>query len=263
MSTGMRGSKFGVSLGEKRQAILEAFAGRPWLRALHVHTGSQGYSLDSLVEGIRRVMALGVEIRASCGRPLAAIDIGGGMPVDYRSDAGWPRFGEYAAALRERVPELFEGEFKIVTEFGRSLHAKAGWTASRVEYTKQSGGRRIAVVHAGADLFLRTAYMPETWPLRITVYQPDGTPKEGATAPWDIAGPLCFSGDFIARDRELPAIEPGDLVVVHDTGAYTLTMWSRYNSRLAPAVWGHEGDPPRLGMLKPAETMEQLLGFWE
>jgi diaminopimelate decarboxylase len=220
-----------------------------------------------MVEGARRVVDLALEIQAERGAPIELFDLGGGLPVDYAGGAGAPGFSEYAAALKQRAPELFAdaapcGPKRLATEFGRSLSAKIGWVASRVEYTKTSGERRIAVIHAGADLFVRAAYLPEVWSHRVTVHDPSGAPKEGPLEAWDVAGPLCFSGDLIARDRALPAIAPGDIVVVHDAGAYTLSMWSRYNSRRAPAVYGHEGDPPEISRLKPPEAIEDLLRFW-
>ena len=134
--------------------------------------------------------------------------------------------------------------------------------ASRVEYTKIAGGRSIAVIHAGADLFVRAAYAPQHWHHRVSVFDAGGSPKGGALSPWDVAGPLCFSGDLVARERLLPPIEPGDIVVVHDAGAYTLSMWSRYNSRRAPAVHGFEGETPRLRLLKRAETEDEVRRFW-
>jgi diaminopimelate decarboxylase len=129
-----------------------------------------------------------------------------------------------------------------------------------VEYTKRSGECRIAVIHAGADLFLRQVLAPEAWSLRVSVHHPDGRPKSGAPEPWDIAGPLCFSGDLLARGRSLPPIEPGDLVVVHDAGAYTLALWSRYNSRCSPVVLAH--GPEGLMVLRRAETVDEVLRFW-
>ena len=146
---------------------------------------------------------------------------------------------------------------------GRALHAKAGWFASRVEYTKRAGSRDLAVIHAGADLLVRTAYAPEVWPHRISVHDATGLLKTADVGPWDIVGPLCFSGDRVAEQRQLPAIVPGDIVVVHDVGAYTLSMWSRYNSRQAPAVYSVEGDGPvDVTLMKPAETVDEVLRFW-
>lgn len=261
MSTAIPTSKFGVTLDEHRGRILEAFRTFPWLRALHVHVGSQGCPLDLCAEGVRRVAELASEIEAAAGRRVEVLDIGGGLPVSYDDDRP-PAFDAYARALRSAVPSLFDGGFQLVTEFGRAVSAKAGWVASRVEYTKIAGGRRIAVIHAGADLFVRTAYMPDKWFHRVTVLDPSGSPKSGPEEPWDIAGPLCFSGDLVARERPLPPIEPGDLIVVHDAGAYTLSVWSRYNSRRAPAVYGYEGESPRLRLLKGAESEEDVRRFW-
>jgi diaminopimelate decarboxylase len=261
-STATRTSKFGVTLDEHRAAIVDAFARHPWLVGLHAHVGSQGCALDLMAESARRLVDLADEIEARRGRAIALLDIGGGLPVDYTSDDVRPTFAEYAALLRERVSELFSGRFRLATEQGRSVFAKGGWAASRVEHVKRAGGRDIAVVHFGADLFVRTAYLPATWPHRITVHDGAGAPKEGPTSPRDIAGPLCFSGDLLAEARLLPPIEAGDFVVVHDAGAYTLGMWSRYNSRRAPAVIGYTLDPPQLRLLKPAETVDDVLRFW-
>src|SRR5262245_5064844 len=93
------------------------------------------------------------------------------------------------------------------------------------------GGQAIAIVHCGADLLPRTCYLPTVWPLRVSVADATGRIKEGAPISYNIAGPLCFSGDLIARERPLPSISVGDWLIVHDVGAYTLGMWSIYNSR--------------------------------
>jgi diaminopimelate decarboxylase len=126
-----------------------------------------------------------------------------------------------------------------------------------VEYTRPDG---IAVIHLGADAFIRTALRPEEWFHEVEVFDPEGRPKSGPLTEWSIAGPLCFSGDFVARQRLLPPIEPGDVIAIRDTGAYTLSMWSRYNSRLAPAVYGFDGGALRL--LKARETTGDILHFW-
>jgi diaminopimelate decarboxylase len=254
--TGGPGSKFGVSLESDRGAILAAFAEYPWLDGLHVHTGSQGVPLSVLVEGVRRAFALAGEI-AERGRAPKVIDIGGGLPARYRPTDAPPTFADYAAALRAQVPEFASGRFQLLTEFGRALFAGSAVAVSRVEYTRPGP---TAVVHFGADLFLRAVYRPDDWFHALDVRDRDGVRKRGPLSPWSVAGPLCFSGDFIARDRRLPPIVPGDLVVVHDVGAYTLAMWSRYNSRPMPAVYGLEHGVLR--PLKPRETVDEVVRFW-
>ena len=254
--TGGRGSKFGVDLDAQREPIIDAFLRHAWLDGVHVHAGSQGLPLAMMVRAIHRVVGFALELE-SRGKPIRTVDIGGGLPVRLGDGDPPPSFQDYAAALRAEVPELFSHGWQLITEFGRSIFAPCAVALSRVEYVRPG---RVAVVHFGADLLLRAAYRPEQWPYEVVVLDPHGAPRTGAAAPWNIAGPLCFAGDFIARDRPLPDIEPGDLLAVLDVGAYTLSMWSRYNSRPAPAVWGLDGD--RLVMLKPRESLDDLLRFW-
>lgn len=259
-STGMQGSKFGIDLDAHREEVLAAASKWSWIDGLHVHVGSQGCSIDLLVEGVRVAVDLAGEIAQRGGR-VRVVDVGGGLPVNYMDDSG-PDFAVYAERLRARLPELFDGRWRLVTEFGRHLHARHTIVVSRVEYTKQSGGRQIAVVHVGADLFARTAYQPTFWPHRVDVFTADGVLKTGAVSRWDVAGPLCFSGDLLATDRLLSPVNPGDLIVVHDAGAYTLSMWNFYNSRVPPEVLGWT-DLGGLEVLKQRTSPEELLRFWE
>ncbi|NED86881.1 diaminopimelate decarboxylase, partial [Streptomyces sp. SID11233] len=97
-------------------------------------------------------------------------------------------FADYAKLLRETVPDLFDGRYTLVTEFGRSLLAKQGFVVALVEYTKTSGGRRIAVTHAGAQVATRTVFVPDSWPLRVAAFAPDGTLKESPDLVQDVAG---------------------------------------------------------------------------
>jgi diaminopimelate decarboxylase len=263
-STATPGSKFGVSLADDADELLESVARHPWLRALHLHVGSQGCDLELLTEGVACVVEFATEVERRCGAGrIEVLDIGGGLPVAYRPGERAPGFGDYARALAERAPRLFSGEWRLVTEFGRAVWASAGLALSRVEYTKVSHGRRIAVAHLGADAFPRTAYLPETWPHELSVFDATGRPKEGEPITQDVAGPLCFSGDLLARDRLLPPIEPGDCVAIHDAGAYTLGMWSCYNSRLSPPVYGYSRDEEGLRLLRRAESPEDVLRFWD
>ena len=158
--------------------------------------------------------------------------------MNFDSDEMRPTFAEYADALRVQVPELFSGEFTVKTEFGRSLFAKHGFIAARVEYTKTAGGRPIAISHAGAQVAVRTAFLPDLWAIRIGVYDSAGREKVGNEVVQDVAGPCCFAGDLVARERSLPLIEPGDYILLHDTGAYYFSNPFFYNSLPATAVFG-------------------------
>ncbi len=261
-TTASPGSKFGEDLRAHRAAIVAAFARHPWLRGLLVHIGSQGEDPARIVEGARALCALAAEIRAAGGH-VDSLDLGGGLPVDYGADPVGPADADvhaFAAALRAGAPALFHGEPVVRMEPGRRLVAKAAVVVSRVEAAKWSGGRRILLTHAGADLFVRTAYQPETWPHRLSLHQPSGAPVAGDPVETDVAGPLCFSGDRLATARLLPPAVRGDRLVVHDAGAYTLAMWSRYNSRRSPPVFGWDG--AALSLLRAGESTADVLAFW-
>ena len=243
MSTATRTSKFGFALEDEgnREAIIDCYTRNNWLTTLHTHVGSQGCSLELMTAGIRKMVDLAEEINAAIGsQQVEVIDIGGGLPVNFNGDEVKPGFADYADALRQRVPELFSGKYTVKTEFGRSIFAKNGFIASRIEYTKNSGGRQIAISHAGAQIATRTVFMPDAWRIRLSVFGPTGQAKNGQQVSQDIAGPLCFAGDMIGRERMLPLIEPGDYVVLHDTGAYYFSNPFYYNALAAPAVYGAE-----------------------
>lgn len=241
LSTATATSKFGVALRDPgaREWLVRAYLDRPWLTRLHTHSGSQGVPLPLIAEGVRELYALAEEINAAAGRrQVDTLDIGGGLPVNFASDAVTPTYGEYVSALRAAVPGLFSGAYGLVTEFGRSLVAKHGLVLSRVEYTKTTGGRAIALTHAGVQLATRTVYAPAAWPLRILPYDAKGAPLTGPPVAQDVAGPACFAGDLLASARELPLLSPGDLVAAPDTGAYAFTAHYGYNSLPRPAVHG-------------------------
>lgn len=269
LSTATATSKFGVALRDEgaREAVVQAYLDRPWLTRLHTHTGSQGVPLTLMAEGVRAAYELAEEINAKAGRPqIDTLDIGGGLPVNFASDEETPTYADYARLLAGTVPGLLDGRYRLVTEFGRSLLAKHGTVLTRVEYTKTSGGRPIAVTHAGVQLATRTVYAPEAWPLRILAYDPEGRPRTGGTTVQDVAGPACFAGDLLAAGRALPLLRPGDVVAAPDTGAYAFAHHYAYNSLPRPAVHGFTvtGDGAGDGtvafaLVRPAQTPEELV----
>ncbi len=240
-STATATSKFGVALLDEgaREWIVGAYAERPWLTRLHAHTGSQGIPLSLMVRGAAETYALAEEINRRVGRrQIDTIDIGGGLPVNFASDATSPTYAQYARLLSEAVPGLFGGRYGLVTEFGRSLLAKHGTVVARVEYAKSAGGRPVAVTHAGVQVATRTVYAPASWPLRIAAYDGKGLPKSGPEVVQDVAGPACFSGDLLAEGRALPLLEQGDYAAALDTGAYYFAHHYAYNSLARPGIYG-------------------------
>jgi diaminopimelate decarboxylase len=313
-------SKFGLALTDNhedttKERLMALYCDNPWLQGVHVHVGSQGCSLDMLVTGVRRIVEFALDVNQVLGRrQIQVIDIGGGLPTVYDGNAQEAyRFVDYVKALQHHVPRLFSsGYFTIITEFGRSIFVKCGITISRVETVKnwllvKSSGNdrdsdrqastaaaRIAVIHVGANQFLRTAYLPDEWKHSFSVFDSNGNPKgcdndndddhhHKAPVPFllhDIAGPMCFSGDYLAKGVVLPEMQAGDYLVIHDTGGYTMSMYSRYNSRCASGIYGYEcgvhshdegsksnssnskNNSIQLSVLKRPETVEEALSFW-
>ncbi|MEU9760072.1 diaminopimelate decarboxylase [Streptomyces sp. NPDC047985] len=265
MSTATATSKFGVALRDPGavDAVVAAFAQRPWLNRLHAHVGSQGCPLPLIAEGVRVAYELAERVNAELGQArITGIDIGGGLPVNFDDEDDRPTYADYVAELRSAAPGLFDGRYALVTEFGRSLLAKSGSIATVVEYTKSAGGRRIAVTHAGAQVATRTVFMPDAWPLRVGVFDAAGRPKRGPSEVVDIAGPCCFAGDLTATGRELPAVEPGDVVALYDTGAYYFSSHFSYNSLPRPAVYGYQTDSDgqvRFALVREAQSVRGVV----
>jgi diaminopimelate decarboxylase len=266
LSTATATSKFGIPT-EYLSELNELYLSNTWLNGIHVHVGSQGCPLDLIASGIAAVVTIARNINKQRPNQIKYIDIGGGLPVNFASEDFTPTFADYAGALKDNkdIKDLFESsEFTMLTEFGRAYNAKCGIVAAKVEYTKLSGGRGIAVIQGGADLFVRTVYNPEKWPLRVSVLNSNGKLKEDSPDKvlWDIAGPCCFAGDIVAHKRPLPKIEPEDIIVVHDTGAYYYSSFSKYNCRQAPAIYGIEEGKKELVLLRKGETLQDTLEFF-
>uniref|UniRef100_M4BTH0 Orn/DAP/Arg decarboxylase 2 N-terminal domain-containing protein n=1 Tax=Hyaloperonospora arabidopsidis (strain Emoy2) TaxID=559515 RepID=M4BTH0_HYAAE len=270
-STATVASKFGLPLtAETKPQLLALYKKNSWLQGVHVHVGSQGCPLDLLSLGAKKAVTFALEVNNHVGNEqVRVLDIGGGMPTVYNGEEREAYdFKEYANILRQQVPELFTSGFSsIITEFGRSIFVKPGITVSKVEAVKDWVGQPIAVVHVGADQFPRTAFLPEQWSHCISVLNSQGCLKTDPSSVYlrqDIAGPLCFSGDFLAKQLLLPPIQVGDYVVIHDTGGYTMSMHSKYNSRQMSSSFAYsatDGDV-KFSLLKERETTEETLACW-
>jgi diaminopimelate decarboxylase len=266
-SVGGTYSKFGIPLLECEYEIAEAYLNRPWLTGVHLHIGSQGCPMDMLLRGCGIVYDFVTRVNNrleghGSSRRVRVFDIGGGLPVSYHRDGRAETLTRYAEDLSRTLPGLFSDAFTIITEFGRHVHANSGWVLSRVEYVKPSAKVKTAILHVGADLFLRKCYRPDDWHHDVTVLDKAGQLKSGYFENYNLAGPLCFAGDFVARDVALPEVEPGDYVVLRDAGAYTLSMWSRYNSRQMPLVLGYCDEGAEVTVVRRRESVEDVVAFW-
>jgi len=268
-------SKFGVPYtDENKKRIIQLFNDNTFLNALHVHVGSQGCSMEMLAQGAATIYNLAENELGGPAR-IKVLDIGGGLPTNFDSDETKPSFASYSAVVQKTLPALFDStkcKYTCVTEFGRSIQAKLGWTVSICELVKEAGGRRIAVVHVGSDMFVRTCYCPKDFPLRVQVV--DGKEFEmkqlGEEATktqvlQNVVGPLCFGGDKICEAAVLPTINQNDFVVIRDSGANCLSLWSRHCSRQSPPVYGYRLVDGRVEFthLRRREPLSRVMEFWE
>lgn len=270
-STATVTSKFGLPWTHTTaDTLYQLYEANPWLQGVHVHVGSQGCPIDLLVAGAQRAVEFATEVNRRVGKQqVTVVDIGGGVPTVYDGGADEAYdFQQYADALHAQVPALFTSGFtSIITEFGRAIFVKPGITVTKVEASKQWAGQNIAVVHVGADQFPRTAYLPKLWSHVISILDKHGRVKAD-TVPYarqDIAGPLCFSGDILAKQIFVPQAESGDVAVIHDTGGYTVSMFSKFNSRQAAPFIAYTKLPNgsfQFAVLKERETVDETLAFW-
>eukprot|EP01084_Bolivina_argentea_P096384 173299_1 len=270
-STATKHSKFGVNMIEHRDKLIEIYkCNQPWLNSIHCHVGSQGMTIEQMTLGIQKVVDF---VENNLNGLIKTIDIGGGLSVNFNGYEHEPKFSDYVESLNKKIPILFKNKYKIWTEFGRSIIAKHGTMISRVEYVKKASDKFIVIVHCGANIFIRNAYHPMNWKNFITVYDSNGNKKlienKNELIPYNIAGPLCFSGDFIAKNRYLPKINVGDYIAVHDAGAYTLSMYSMYNSREFPSIYGFQKSDQydkdkklNFKLMKKAQTAQDIATFW-
>lgn len=255
ISTGMSEHKFGIEIGLAR-AIYQRAARNAALTAagVSVHIGSQIRSVEPFAAAMQRVMALVAELKAD-GHDIRYIDAGGGLGIDYSDgefDAAEKAAG-YAEAVGEALALNSAGlGLHLLLEPGRFIVAQAGGLLTRVLYVKKNGAKTFVVTDAGMnDLIRPSLYHAHHEILPVT--QDSG--KRAAKV--DVVGPVCESGDFFARDRAMPAVKPGDLVVVLDAGAYGMSLASNYNSRQRPAEVLVEGKKARV--VRRRETLRELM----
>jgi diaminopimelate decarboxylase len=213
---------------------------------LQCHIGSQIRQLEPLGEAARELAALSRRLLAE-GFALETLDLGGGLGHDYDGE-GAPTPQAFADVVRPALEGL---PLTLLLEPGRSLVAGAGVLLTRVLYLKNNGEKRFVIVDAGMNDLLRPALYKAHH--RIEPVRP----RAGAPVVVDVVGPVCETGDFLARGRELPPVEVGDLLAVRDAGAYAFVMSSNYNMRPRAAEVLVERDGARL--IRRRETFEDLV----
>jgi diaminopimelate decarboxylase len=246
ISTGLKENKFGIAIEDAR-AVYRSASDMTHLDIVGVdcHIGSQLTSVAPFVDALKRVLALIDELKAD-GTVIKHLDIGGGLGILYRDETP-PTPAEYAAKLK---PLLADRNLEVLLEPGRAIAGNAGILLTKVEFIKPTEAKKFAIVDAAMNDLLRPA-LYQSWQAIVPVVAESTAPK----AVYDIVGPICETGDFLGKDREL-AIEQGDLLAIRSAGAYGFTMSSNYNSRPRAAEVMVDGD--KMFVVRERETVESL-----
>ena len=248
ISTGLKENKFGIRIDEAEQLYVHANTlSHIDVKGVDCHIGSQLTENAPFLDALDRVLLL-VDNLADKGIVLSHIDVGGGLGVCYQDETP-PHPNEYAKAIAEK---LADRDVTLIYEPGRAIMANAGILVTEVEFLKHNEDRHFAIVDAAMNDLIRPA-LYQAWQAIIPVEQRQNV--EPAT--YDIVGPICETGDFLGKDRDL-AIEPGDLLAVRSAGAYGFTMSSNYNSRPRAAEVVVDGESVHL-----VRQREQLSQLWQ
>jgi diaminopimelate decarboxylase len=248
ISTGLREHKFGIDISEVEGVYERAQAFRHLVtEGAGCHIGSQILDTTPLLEAADRMLELAARLRTK-GIPIRHLDLGGGLGVPYRPEECAPDIREFATEIRRK---LAGRDLVVILEPGRSIVGEAGVLLTRVLYRKRTQAREFVVVDAAMNDLLRPSLYQshhEILPARQT---------ERGRIRADVVGPVCESGDFLALDRELDNVLPGDLLAVCTAGAYGFVLSSNYNSRPRPPEVLVEGDIWRV--IRARETYEDLV----
>ncbi|SAL47003.1 diaminopimelate decarboxylase [Caballeronia turbans] len=248
ISTGLKSNKFGVAFSDARATYAQAHA-MPNLDVVGIdcHIGSQITEISPYLDAVDKLLELVEQIEAD-GMNIRHVDVGGGLGITY-DDETPPDIGEFVKTVLDHIEKRGHGQREVYFEPGRSLVGNAGVLLTRVEFLKPGEEKNFAIVDAAMNDLARPA-MYEAFHRIVPVVKRDAQAHK-----YDVVGPVCESGDWLGRDREL-AIEPGDLLAICSAGAYGFVMSSNYNTRPRAAEIMVDGERARL--VREREEVKQL-----
>ncbi len=247
ISTGLKENKFGINI----EASLKAYRRAAGLKHLDIkgvscHIGSQVTKISPFIDALARLKELILQLRKE-GIVIRYLDLGGGLGITYDREAP-PHPSEYARAIIEAAREM---DCTFIFEPGRVIVGNAGILVTRVLYTKENEGKRFIIVDAGMNDLVRPSLYGSFHHIQPVIR------RKGEEITADVVGPICESGDFLAKGRKLPAFEQGELLAVMSAGAYGFSMSSNYNSR--PRVPEILVRDDRWHVIRKRETWEDLI----
>ncbi len=250
ISTGLKENKFGIAIDDALDIFTKAASlDNVQITGIDCHIGSQLTEVEPFVDALKRVLIL-IEKLSTIGIELQHIDLGGGLGVVYQDEAP-PKPNEYVEALTQILGDEFP--YEILIEPGRAIAANAGILLTQVEYLKNTPDKNFAIVDAGMNDLIRPA-LYSAWQQIVPVKPRQNEPVTS----YDIVGPICETGDFLGKNRDL-ALKEGDLLAIRSSGAYGFVMSSNYNSR--PRIPEIMVDKDRVILIRRRETIDDLLAF--
>lgn len=262
-TTGSKETKFGVDI-ERARRFFASYGKNEHLRleAIHLHIGSPIYSPKPYVKAITKALALIDELRAE-GYTINALDIGGGYAADYETGAS-PAYTDYAEAIVPLLRPFKAAGGTIILEPGRTIAANAGVLVTEVQYIKQGGSKKFVICDTGMHHLIRPTLYEAwqfIWPTKV---KPNHEPKRrikdmamDGLEVCEIVGPICETGDYLAKDRPIPPVHRGDLLAIFSAGAYGMVMASHYNAMPNPPEILVAGDAYLT--IRRRETYQDLL----
>jgi diaminopimelate decarboxylase len=248
ISTGLKDNKFGVDINTAPELYADACAcANVNPIGIDCHIGSQLTDIQPFTDALERVLALKANLE-EMGIDIHHLDLGGGLGIQY-TDQTPPAIADYVQAL---LSKLNDASIEVIIEPGRAIAGNAGVLVTQVEFLKPTEHKNFAIIDAGMNDLIRPA-LYQAYQQIVPV-----TPRQdGLGGKWDIVGPVCETGDFLGKERELN-LQAGDLLAVMSSGAYGFTMSSNYNTRPRAAEVMVQGD--QAWLIRPRETYDDLMG---
>ncbi|NOH96473.1 diaminopimelate decarboxylase [Vibrio sp. 99-70-13A1] len=248
ISTGLRDNKFGIAF-DRAPAVYQFAQSLDNLdiQGIDCHIGSQLTDIEPFIDATDRLLGLIDQLRAD-GITIKHLDVGGGLGVVYRDELP-PQPSDYAKALLARLDN--HSDLELIFEPGRAIAANAGVLLTKVEFLKPTEHKNFAIIDAAMNDLMRPA-LYQAWQDIVPV-----SPREGEAVTYDLVGPICETGDFLGKDRDL-VLEQGDLLAVRSAGAYGFAMSSNYNTRSRAAEVMVDGEKAHL-----VRQREELASLWE
>jgi diaminopimelate decarboxylase len=246
ISTGLKENKFGINIDDAVELFKWANQQKHLkVQGVDCHIGSQLTDLSPFLDALDKLIVL-IDQLSDSGVTISHLDLGGGLGVTYNDETP-PHPSEYMTVLMEKLSH--RTDLTILFEPGRAIMANAGILLTKVEFLKKNEDKSFCIVDAAMNDNIR-ASLYSAWQNIIPV-----EPRDGEVSNYDVVGPVCETGDFLGKDREL-SVEAGDYLAVRSTGAYGFTMSSNYNSRVRAAEIMVDGD--KMHVVRQRETIESL-----